>query len=839
MSAPRLTPPASTPDREARSGTRPRQQKPSPKFRDLGVGRKIGLTFGALIAVYVVLFAAVWILASGIDHRVREIVDEVLPASNAAYEMEINVNGQAWAVADYLQKPNLAAANRFAKDQGDFLRFHRRFVAADSSPDHAAMAATILARYDRYHDAGDELIALKDREPAIFDSAVLSLRQLDILIDADDRRELSTTQVGALEIQKSISQIRSALAKSFLSLVGSVGAIEAGARNDVQDEIEHLRSRIGLLGTYSLPPAQRAWLGEVAVLLEEISAQILSIVSTMDEIETRFAEFIGLRDRMDDLLDESVQIDTARRFDDAIRSVNGAVFQTKVALAFAGGLIVLLSIGAMLYFMRALVRRIRTLTADVRQFSDGNLAHPVSVTGDDEIGTLARQFKGMATELGIFLDRLAGSNDSLRDEVERRTADLADANRSLAGELERRKQIEQELIASNIQARASEQKFRESQKMEAIGQLTGDIAHDFNNHLSVIMGNLEMLKDRVAADPDARRHIESAILGASRGAELTQSLLAFARRQPLSPRICDVGTCIAESVQLVGRSIGEDIEVRLNREPESWTALVDEAQLGACIVNLANNARDAMPKGGTLTISVRNVALGEDDAARHPEVKAGSYVVIEVSDTGTGMTPEALARAFEPFFTTKEVGKGTGLGLSMVHGFVKQSGGHVEIDSAVGRSTSVRIYLPRVAERRAAPAAVPAETARSLGGSETVLVVEDNEGVRKTVAAQLTGLGYRVLEAADGEAALAILDRPGQAIDLLFTDIVMPGKVDGYALAEAAADRWPGLKVLLTSGFPGRRLDAGGEGPSDLHLLSKPYRQDDLARAIRTALHPD
>ncbi|NDH64097.1 MAG: PAS domain S-box protein, partial [Alphaproteobacteria bacterium] len=293
---------------------------------------------------------------------------------------------------------------------------------------------------------------------------------------------------------------------------------------------------------------------------------------------------------------------------------------------------------------------------------------------------------------------------------------------------------------ADAERRALQTQLREAQKMEAIGQLTGGIAHDFNNLLTMIMGNLEMLQDRVATDPRALHHVDVALTGATRSAELTQSLLAFARRQPLSPKISNVGACIAESVRLVDRSIGEDIEVKVDCVSEGWQVLVDEAQLSACIINLANNARDAMPRGGTLTISSSNVELGQDYAALHPGVKAGEYVAIEVSDTGTGMAPETVEKAFEPFFTTKEVGQGTGLGLSMVHGFVRQSGGHVKIDSAVGRGTTVRIYLPRATERRVARTSVPGEVAEPAGGNETVLVVEDNDGVRQTVAARLSGL---------------------------------------------------------------------------------------------------
>lgn len=381
----------------------------------------------------------------------------------------------------------------------------------------------------------------------------------------------------------------------------------------------------------------------------------------------------------------------------------------------------------------------------------------------------------------------------------------------------------------------AEERLQQSQKMEAIGLLTGGIAHDFNNQLMVIMGNLEFLKERVANDPSAVRYIEVALIGAIRSAELTQRLLAFARRQPLSPRIGSIEECVAGSVRLIERTLGEDIAVEFTAE-ESWQVLVDEAQLSACIINLASNARDAMPDGGDLAISIRNARLDRDYMALHPGVKAGEYVLLEVSDTGVGMTPEVLARVFDPFFTTKEIGQGSGLGLSMVHGFVKQSGGQIEIGSVLGRGTTVRIYLPRSEEKPVSDASASIEPSHMLGGRETILVVEDDAGVRQTAITRLSGLGYRVLEAADGEAAIAILDRLDLKIDLLFTDVVMPGKIDGYALARAAAVRRPGLRVLLSSGFPGRRPDTEVERRSDLHLLPKPYFLDDLARAIRKTL---
>jgi signal transduction histidine kinase/ActR/RegA family two-component response regulator len=380
------------------------------------------------------------------------------------------------------------------------------------------------------------------------------------------------------------------------------------------------------------------------------------------------------------------------------------------------------------------------------------------------------------------------------------------------------------------------EQLRQAQKMEAIGQLTGGIAHDFNNFLGIIMGNLDLLRERAAGDPTATRLVDAALRGATRSADLTQSLLAFSRRQPLDPKLTNVSERLGMALDLLKRSLGEAVSVVPDLAPAPWTVRIDGAQFDSCILNLANNARDAMADGGTLRVTTRNVRLDEAYAAANPGAAAGDYVMIEVTDTGTGMAQETAARAFEPFFTTKDTGHGTGLGLSMVYGFVKQSGGHISLYSEPGQGTTVRLYLPRdrhagltiLAE--AGPPARPMPT-----GRETVLVVEDNEPLRQTAVAQLTSLGYRVVEAENGQAALAILDRNDQALDLLFTDVVMPGEPDGFGLARMARERRPGIGVLITSGFPGDALNRNG-GDMDLPMLGKPYRKDELARALRAAI---
>jgi CheY-like chemotaxis protein len=341
-----------------------------------------------------------------------------------------------------------------------------------------------------------------------------------------------------------------------------------------------------------------------------------------------------------------------------------------------------------------------------------------------------------------------------------------------------------------------------------------------------------LLRDRQGGDPDADELTNEALEAALRGADLTRRLLAFARRQPLQPARIELNELIGGIVKLLERTLGEQIQITLDLDPDTWPVVADPVQLESSLANLANNARDAMTRGGQLIIVTGNRLLDADYASLHAELQPGEYAMIEVSDTGTGMPPEVASRIFEPFYTTKEEGKGTGLGLSMVFGFIKQSGGHINVYSEVGIGTTFRLYLPR--------AVADAETARTVtpalafpGRGEAVLAVEDNVSLRRVVVRQLTELGYRVLEAEDAQAALRVLE--SERVDVLFTDIVMPGGVSGYDIARTVLSRWPEVKVLLTSGFPEAKIN-GDESPLDIRLLSKPYRRDDLARAMREVL---
>ena len=375
----------------------------------------------------------------------------------------------------------------------------------------------------------------------------------------------------------------------------------------------------------------------------------------------------------------------------------------------------------------------------------------------------------------------------------------------------------------------------QAQKMEAVGHLTGGVAHDFNNLLTVIMGNLQLLDKRIKDDPFLHKLVQAAWQAAQQGAGLIRKLLAFSRRQPLAPKAICLNQFVAEMAELLRRTLGENIAIETAPVADLWKALADPIQVETALLNLAVNARDAMPQGGKLIIETANVDLDEHDAARCVGVTPGQYVLLAVTDTGAGMPPEVLAHVVEPFFTTKGPGKGSGLGLSMIYGFAKQSGGHLEIYSELAQGTTVKLYLPRAQQGTdQATAAQPAQRA-SLRGEETILVVEDNEGVRELAARFLAELGYTVLQAANGPAALAILEQ-GQPIHLLFTDLVMPGGLSGPELAREAWRRHSQTKVLYTSGYPNHAVIHQGWFEAGAALLSKPYDKEALGRKVRSVL---
>ena len=479
------------------------------------------------------------------------------------------------------------------------------------------------------------------------------------------------------------------------------------------------------------------------------------------------------------------------------------------------------------YEPEQLLDRIRTVFRNRRARTQGKLAFGV------EVVFLGRKFIVNSEKEQILDLLIATFEDIVRTNrgLQESKAELVAAKAEIetyALELERRVEERTKQLVEQ------QQQLAQAQKMEAVGQLTGGIAHDFNNILTVITGTIEILANAVANEPELAAIATMVGEAAQRGAELTQRLLAFARKQPLHPRATDTNELVISTARLLRPTLGEQIEIESMLEEDAWPALVDPGQLTTAIVNLAVNARDAMPNGGKLTLETRNVHLDEAYAEANREVSPGAYAMVAVSDDGTGIPAAIRDKVFDPFFTTKEVGKGTGLGLSMVYGFVKQSGGHIKIYCEDGQGTCIKIYLPRAVGRDVE--SIEAATAAPVrGGTETILVVEDDPLVRNYVIAQLVGLGYRAIAATNAEEALVLIDQ-GTACDLLFTDVIMSGSKNGRELADAVVQRRPEVKVLYTSGYSQTAIVHNGRLDPGVLLLTKPYRRSDLAQMIRVAL---
>lgn len=432
---------------------------------------------------------------------------------------------------------------------------------------------------------------------------------------------------------------------------------------------------------------------------------------------------------------------------------------------------------------------------------------------------------------GIFVDgfdvtdqkhaeeQLQALNHTLEQRVDQRTAELRAALLALEKE--------------SLDREAAQFALRQAQKMEALGKLTGGVAHDFNNLLQVVSGNLQLLSRDIAGNERAETRVKNALAGVSRGSKLASQLLAFGRRQPLEPKVINLRQLIQNMDDMLRRALGEEIELETAVSAGLWNTLIDPGQLENAILNLAINARDAMEGRGRLTIETGNAVLDDEYARSHDDVRAGQYVMVAVTDTGSGIPTEIVEHILEPFFSTKGEGKGSGLGLSMVYGFLKQSGGHLKIYTEVGHGTTMRLYLPRTmqVEENLANRVMIAAT----GGTETVLVVEDDDGVRETSVALLTDLGYRVLKARDAQSGFTIIES-GAQVDLLFTDVVMPGPMRSTELARRAKALYPDLAVLFTSGYTENSIVHGGRLDAGVELLSKPYTREALARKVRHVL---
>jgi len=536
----------------------------------------------------------------------------------------------------------------------------------------------------------------------------------------------------------------------------------------------------------------------------------------IDPIYDDNGELFGFAKITRDITDKKLARDVLRHTEEQFRLLVESVVDYAIYMLSTEGVVTTWNAGA---------RKIKGYTAEEIVGSHFSRFY----TDDDRRNGLPERILAQVRERGRFEAeglRVRKDGSTFRASV------VIDAIRDADGRLVGFAKITRD-ITERTQLEDAREALQHSQRLEAVGKLTGGVAHDFNNILQVIGGSLQLLSGTVAGIPAAQRHLNMALSAVDRGGKLAAQLLAFARRQPLQPVVLNAGRVVRGLEELVQRAVGETVEVETAVSASLWNTLVDPHQLENVVLNLAINARDAMPGGGKLTIELSNTMLDDSYVSAAHEVPPGQYVLLAISDTGTGMAPEVLARAVEPFFTTKGEGQGTGLGLSMAFGFVKQSGGHFRIYSEVGHGTTIKAYFPRSLD---AEQALPETSTNEVrGGSETILVVEDDLNVQATVVGMLSELGYQVLRADNAEMALAVL-RAGVRCDLLFTDVVMPGKIKSPDMARQAKALLPNLKVLYTSGYTQNAIIHGGRLDPGVELLSKPYRREKLAAKVRQML---
>jgi signal transduction histidine kinase/ActR/RegA family two-component response regulator len=473
-----------------------------------------------------------------------------------------------------------------------------------------------------------------------------------------------------------------------------------------------------------------------------------------------------------------------------------------------------------------IIHRVEDVTDFVRLKQQGSEQHRLAEELKSRAGRMEAEIYRRAQEIQEANRQLRTLQAELERRVETRTADLQRANQELQREMNERRKTEEAL-------RWSEEQLRQSQKLEAVGRLAGGVAHDFNNLLTVILSYSELLLQQVGPDDPKRPEVEEIERAGTRAASLTRQLLAFSRQQVLQPRVLDLNAVLSDLARMLQRLIGEDIDLVTASSPDLGRIQADPGQVEQVIMNLAVNAQDAMPDGGKLTIETANVDLDEDYTLAR-DLRPGPYVLLAVSDTGCGMSPDVKARIFDPFFTTKEVGRGTGLGLATVHGIVRQSEGYIEVYSEIGHGTTFKVYLPRVTDA-SQPLPVRSRPSAAMNGEETVLIVEDEEAIRRVLAVSLRLHGYHVLEAADGSEAVALLRRDDQRVHLLVTDVIMP-LMSGPELAHAATRELPDLRVLFISGYTDRALIHQGLRQPGTAFLQKPFTPETLALKVREVL---
>jgi len=708
-------------------------------------------------------------------------------------------------------RPGLVAAALFAAVPLAFLAALAWYQSFGNVPSIGQAQKSVLATFDIILTASSLDEAIQDAETG----------QRGFLITGDARyREPYDRQVprvpGLMSRLQELLVNRPDQQKRVLAL-----------QNHVTTKLNELAATFQAMGNGGFEAAR-------ALVLTDVGRQ------SMAEIRTEISDILAAA---------NTQLQTALAEQSRAEQINAQLFMGGSIAAF---LALLVGFGLIFHSYNRTARSERVLQATLESVREG-------VSAFDERGRLVAWNALFANLLQVprnLLKRgepLASFVPKDRTSAPPLIADLSDLDRQARRDgvpvlLERRRQdgVVVELyhnpqpdggfVTSYIDVtdqRRTEAALRQSQKLDSIGKMTGGVAHDFNNLLMVITGNLDLLRQAVRGNQKAERRLDLLVSAAERGAKLNKQLLAFARRQPLEPEITNLSTLLPDVVQLVRRAVGEAIMVECVDSGGLWNTLIDPTQLESAVLNLALNARDAMRNGGKLTIEVSNSALDDSYAAQNADVNAGQYVLLAVTDTGDGMSPDIAARAFDPFFTTKASGDGTGLGLSMVYGFVKQSGGHVKIYSEPGEGTTIKLYLPRAMHSEAAP--IRRLPTLMVAGSERILLVDDDEIVRTTLADMLEDLGYTVELAVDGAIALARIEQD-DGFDLLLTDVVMPGPVTSRMLASRAQQLRADLKVLFISGYTENAIIHQGRVDPGVQLLSKPFTRERLSAKVRQVL---
>lgn len=553
-------------------------------------------------------------------------------------------------------------------------------------------------------------------------------------------------------------------------------------------------------------------------IAEQLHAQVNAVDPSQEQINALLGSVYDINQRLTAFEDDfSFTLGEGSRWLE--RMVLSLLFATALTVEITG---LLLAASVSRGIHKGLTEVIRAANA----FAAGKFATRANISSRDEIGQVAGSFNEMADQLQTTVTQLGELNEHLKREIGERQR----AEAKLRGTFGQLEIALEELRRETDERQRAEDMLRQSEKMRALGQLAGGIAHDFNNLLAVIIGGVEILTDAVRDRPEHAELAREILDSALGGSLLTRRLLAVGRKQPLQAQLVDMNALLMGVVDMLRRTLGEAIEIEALYAPDLWHISADPSQIRDAVLNLALNARDAMPQGGRLTIETVNLRADAPVEVVHDEAGEGDFIVLAVTDTGVGMAEPVLQRALEPFFTTKRLSVGSGLGLSMVYGFAKQSGGHLAIESAVGVGTRVRLFLPRAREQAPAKGEAPSMPNAIAKGTETILLVDDNQSLLEVTRRNLASWGYKVIAATNGRAALAILEA-GEQVDLLFTDIVMPGGMSGPELASAARQVSPRLKVLLTTGYT---ADPSEQRAED--VLYKPYNRRELARAIRAAL---